>query len=189
MIAAVASAFLGEKVDAGNHRRHCSAERGIDLSQTYRSQRAVEQLRKQVAPTATVLRGGEWKEIQRRDVVPGDIVRLSAGRSGSRGRAPPDCARSLCAASLVNGRIDARRKGSDRRARLDQSGCAQYGLSGHIRRERNGDGGGRPDRRSDSLWRHRDSPRGKARKRQPSIRACEISANSSRERSSFSFFS
>src|SRR5208282_5940252 len=51
----------------------------IDLSQTYRSQRAVEQLRDQVAPTATALRGGEWNEIQRRDVVPGDIVRLSAG--------------------------------------------------------------------------------------------------------------
>jgi len=30
-------------------------------------------------PHATVLRDGEWKEIRRRDLVPGDIVRLSAG--------------------------------------------------------------------------------------------------------------
>ena len=79
MIAAVASAFLGEKVDAGIIGVIVLVSAVIDLTQTYRSQRAVEQLRKQVAPTATVLRGGEWKEIQRREVVPGDIVRLSAG--------------------------------------------------------------------------------------------------------------
>jgi P-type E1-E2 ATPase len=39
----------------------------------------MERLRDQVAPTDSVLRGGEWKEIRRRDVVPGDIIRLSAG--------------------------------------------------------------------------------------------------------------
>jgi hypothetical protein len=38
-----------------------------------------EQLRKEVAPTATVLRGGEWREIPRRGIVPGDPIRLSAG--------------------------------------------------------------------------------------------------------------
>jgi Mg2+-importing ATPase len=36
-------------------------------------------LRAQVAPTATVLRDGQWQEIHRHDVVPGDIIRLSAG--------------------------------------------------------------------------------------------------------------
>ena len=79
VIAAVASAFLGEKVDAGIIGTIVLLSTAIDLTQTYRSQQAVEQLRKQVAPTATVLRSGEWNEIQRRDVVPGDIVRLSAG--------------------------------------------------------------------------------------------------------------
>ena len=79
LIAAIASAFLGEKVDAVIIGVIVLLSAAIDLSQTYRSQRAVEQLRKQVAPTATVLRGGEWKEIQRREVVPGDVTRLSAG--------------------------------------------------------------------------------------------------------------
>ena len=79
VIAAVASAFLGEKVDAGIIGAIVLLSTAINLTQTYRSQQAVEQLRKQVAPTATVLRSGEWKEIQRRDVVPEDIVRLSAG--------------------------------------------------------------------------------------------------------------
>jgi Mg2+-importing ATPase len=79
LIAAAASAFLGEKVDAGIIGVIVLLSAVIDLAQTYRSQRAIEQLRAQVAPTATVLRDGEWKEIRRRDVVPGDVVRLSAG--------------------------------------------------------------------------------------------------------------
>src|SRR5271166_921482 len=79
VIAAVVSAFLGEKVDAAIIGFIVLLSTAIDLSQTYRSQRAVEQLRERVAPTATALRSGEWKEIRRRDVVAGDIVRLSAG--------------------------------------------------------------------------------------------------------------
>ncbi len=79
VIAAAASAFLGEKVDAGIIGVIVLLSAAIDLSQTYRSQHAVEKLRAQVAPTATVLRDGEWTEVRRRDVVPGDIVRLSAG--------------------------------------------------------------------------------------------------------------
>jgi Mg2+-importing ATPase len=79
LIAAVISAFLGEAVDAAIIAIIVLLSSAIDLTQTYHSQRAVEQLRQRVAPTATVLRGGEWKEVQRRDVVPGDIVRLAAG--------------------------------------------------------------------------------------------------------------
>ncbi len=86
VIAAVVSASLGEKVDAGIIGTIVLLSAAIDLTQNYRSQQAVEQLRQQVAPTATVLRGGEWKEIQRRDVVPGEIVRLSAGDP-----VPADC--------------------------------------------------------------------------------------------------
>ena len=79
LIAAAASAFLGEKADAVIICVIVFLSAAIDLTQTYRSHQAIEQLRKQVAPTATVLRGGQWKEIQRREVVPGDVVRLSAG--------------------------------------------------------------------------------------------------------------
>ncbi len=79
VIAAAASAFLGDKVDAGIIGVIVLLSAVIDFTQTYRSQRAVEKLRAQVAPTATVLRDGAWKELPRRDVVPGDMVRLSAG--------------------------------------------------------------------------------------------------------------
>ena len=79
LIAAIVSAFTGDAVDAGIIGVIVLLSGAIDLTQTYHSQRAVEKLRDQVAPTATVVRGGEWKEIRRRDVVPGDIIRLSAG--------------------------------------------------------------------------------------------------------------
>ncbi|HET7458296.1 MAG TPA: magnesium-translocating P-type ATPase [Gemmatimonadaceae bacterium] len=51
----------------------------LDFVQTYRSSRAAESLRSAVAPTATVLRDGKWTEVDRRTVVVGDVVRLSAG--------------------------------------------------------------------------------------------------------------
>jgi len=79
LIAAVVSAFLGEAVDAAIIIAIVLLSVAIDFAQAYRSQRAVEQLRERVAPTATVLRDGKWREIRRADVVPGDVVRLSAG--------------------------------------------------------------------------------------------------------------
>lgn len=79
LIAAVASAFLGEKVDAGIIIAIVLMSVIVDFTQTYRSQQAVEQLRQRVAPTATVLRDGQLKDIPRSEVVPGDVVHLSAG--------------------------------------------------------------------------------------------------------------
>ncbi len=78
-IAAVASAFLGEVVDAAIIFIIVGVSAAIDLAQTRRSQGAITRLRDRVAPTATVRRDGDWKEIDRRQVVPGDIIRLSAG--------------------------------------------------------------------------------------------------------------
>jgi Mg2+-importing ATPase len=79
LFAAGASAFLGDTVDAGIICAIVLVSAAMDFSQTYRSQRAVERLHDQVAPTATVRRDGAWQEMRRRDVVPGDLVRLAAG--------------------------------------------------------------------------------------------------------------
>lgn len=79
VVAAVVSAFMGDRVDAAIIGTIVLLSTVIDLGQSYRSQRAVEKLRAQVAPTATVLRGGVWKELPRHDLVPEDVVRLSAG--------------------------------------------------------------------------------------------------------------
>ena len=80
LIAAIVSAFTGDAVDAGIIGVIVLLSGAIDLTQTYHSQRAVEKLRDQVAPTATVApRRVSGKKYRRRDVVPGDIIRLSAG--------------------------------------------------------------------------------------------------------------
>jgi Mg2+-importing ATPase len=79
LIAAVASAFLGGAVDAGIITAIVLLSVAIDFVQTYRSERAIEQLREHVAPTAIALRDGQWREIRRADLVRGDVLRLSAG--------------------------------------------------------------------------------------------------------------
>ena len=79
LVSAIATATLGHGLDAGIIGTIVLLSAAIDFAQTYRSQHAIERLRNRVAPTATVLRGGEWKEIRRREVVPGDVIRLSAG--------------------------------------------------------------------------------------------------------------
>jgi P-type Mg2+ transporter len=79
LIAAAVSAFLGQRVDAAIIATMVALSTVIDLAQTHRSVSAMDELRAQVSTTATVLRDGDWKEILRRDVVPGDIIRLSAG--------------------------------------------------------------------------------------------------------------
>src|SRR5579864_1784102 len=79
LIAAVISGFIGQLLDAGIIIAMVLIGVSINFYQTYRSKIAIENLRARVAPTATVLRDSQWQEIVRQTVVPGDIVRLSAG--------------------------------------------------------------------------------------------------------------
>jgi len=79
LVASGLSALLGEHVDAALIAGMVVLSVAINLVQTWHSQKAAEELRRRVAPTATVLRDGRWSELPRRDVVPGDAVRLSAG--------------------------------------------------------------------------------------------------------------
>jgi P-type Mg2+ transporter len=79
LLAAGISAILGQRVDAGIIIVIVVLGVSINFAQTYRSQRAIEHLREHVSLTATVLRDQTWQEIKRYEVVPGDLVRLSAG--------------------------------------------------------------------------------------------------------------
>lgn len=79
LVASVISGFVGQVIDAAIITAIVLLSTALNFVQAYRSQRAVERLREQVAPTATVLRDGVWTEIARYKLVPGDIVRLSAG--------------------------------------------------------------------------------------------------------------
>lgn len=77
--AAVTSALMGEAASAGIILLIVLMSLGLNLRQTYRSQKAIEGLRKQVAPVATVLRDGKWRDLDRGLLVAGDVVRLSSG--------------------------------------------------------------------------------------------------------------
>jgi Mg2+-importing ATPase len=79
LVASGLSALLGQTVDAALIATMVVLSVGINLMQTWRSQKAAERLRDRVAPTATVMRDGRWQELARREIVPGDLVRLSAG--------------------------------------------------------------------------------------------------------------
>lgn len=79
LIASAVSAGLGEVVNSGIIALIVLVSLTLNLVQTYRSHRAVEELRAEVAPTATVLRDGNWSEVPGREVVPGDMIRLSGG--------------------------------------------------------------------------------------------------------------
>ncbi len=79
LVACVVSAILGDPVDATIIVVIILLSNILNFVQTSRSQNTIEKLRADVAPTASVLRDGTWRELPRREVVPGDIVRLSAG--------------------------------------------------------------------------------------------------------------
>ena len=79
LVASVISAALGEILNASIIALMVVLSAALNFIQTYRSQRAVERIRNEVAPTATALRDGNWTEISRRELVPGDVVRLTAG--------------------------------------------------------------------------------------------------------------
>jgi Mg2+-importing ATPase len=79
LVASVISAFLGQKIEAELIFVIVVFSVTIDFVQTYRSQRAIQRLQEHVSLTATALRDGRWQEIKRQEIVPGDIVRLSAG--------------------------------------------------------------------------------------------------------------
>ena len=79
LVASIVSAALGELVNASIIVTIVLLSLALNFIQTYRSHRAVRLLRQGIVITATVLRDGSWREIARRKVVPGDIVRLVAG--------------------------------------------------------------------------------------------------------------
>jgi Mg2+-importing ATPase len=79
LVASVIAGSLGQHVDALIIATMVMLGVTINFWQSYRSQQAAERLRSAVLPTATVLRDGAWLEIPLRNVVPGDVFRLSAG--------------------------------------------------------------------------------------------------------------
>lgn len=79
ILASVASMVLGDLTNAGIIVAIVVLSIVVEFVQTHRSERAAEALRARVAQTATVLRDGAWRELVTSGLVPGDMIRLTAG--------------------------------------------------------------------------------------------------------------
>lgn len=79
VFAAVVSAFVGEWTDAGIVIAIVVASAGLSFGQEYSANRAVQALRAQAAIKANVLRDGAAQSVPVEQVVPGDVVLLTAG--------------------------------------------------------------------------------------------------------------
>lgn len=79
LIASAVSVFVGDVINAVIITMMVVLGVVLNFIQTYRSEKAAELLKKGISLTACVLRDGEWAEIRRREVVVGDVVRLTAG--------------------------------------------------------------------------------------------------------------
>ena len=79
LLAAGVSGFLGDIVGAAIIAAMVILSVTLNFALSYRSQRAANRLRDEIAPMAMVCRDGRWQERPRRDLVPGDLIRLAAG--------------------------------------------------------------------------------------------------------------
>jgi len=79
IVAAIVSGILGSHIEAVIILAIVFGSAFIDFFNTYKSAQAAEALQEKVTITAAVMRGGELKERNMREVVPGDIFTLEAG--------------------------------------------------------------------------------------------------------------
>jgi Mg2+-importing ATPase len=79
IIAAIVSGILGEPVNAIIILSIVLVSVILDFSQEYRAEGAADELRRRVATTATALRNGIKQDIEVSELVPGDVIALSAG--------------------------------------------------------------------------------------------------------------
>ena len=77
--AVVVSAAIGEVFDAGVIFAIVVACAVLGFVQEYRSEKAIQALKKMAAPTAKVLRDEKEEEIPATEIVPGDIILLATG--------------------------------------------------------------------------------------------------------------
>ncbi|MDD1685438.1 magnesium-translocating P-type ATPase [Methanoregula sp.] len=79
LLAAILSIFLAELVDALIIIVIVFLSLFIDFFQEYRAERAVELLKEKISTMATVIRGGVRQNVHLSELIPGDIIVLSAG--------------------------------------------------------------------------------------------------------------
>lgn len=79
IIAAVISAFIGDLIDTIVILAIVLLNAVIGFFQEYRAERALSALKKLEIPAATIIRDGKHQQIPATEIIPGDIVVLTAG--------------------------------------------------------------------------------------------------------------
>lgn len=79
MVAGVVAILLGELIDAGFIVAVLVLNAAIGFYQERQAEKSVQSLMELVSPDATVVRDGEERSIEAREVVPGDVVLLESG--------------------------------------------------------------------------------------------------------------
>ncbi|MBI5001536.1 MAG: magnesium-translocating P-type ATPase [Euryarchaeota archaeon] len=79
MVAGAITIYFGEIVEAAIIFTIVTISIALDFYQERRAEKAAEMLGEKVRTTATVLRDGERREVKVGEIVPGDVVHLSAG--------------------------------------------------------------------------------------------------------------
>ena len=79
LFAVVASAILGNTLEAALILVIVVFAAGLGFAQEYRAERAIEALARMAAPSATVIRDGKEQEIDAQKLVPGDVLVLLTG--------------------------------------------------------------------------------------------------------------
>ena len=79
LVATAISFLIGETVDALTIAVIVILNSVVGFIQEYRSEKAMEAMKKLTAPKARVIRGGNETMVDAREIVPGDIVLLEAG--------------------------------------------------------------------------------------------------------------
>ena len=79
LFAVVASAILGDTLEAALILVIVVFAAGLGFAQEYRAERAIEALARMAAPSATVIRDGKEQEIDAQKLVPGDVLVLLTG--------------------------------------------------------------------------------------------------------------
>ena len=107
LAATIVSVFLGEIYDAVTIITIVLLNAVLGFVQEYRTEKTLEALASMTAPTAKVRRDGKLITIKAKELVPGDVIELSAGD-----RVPADCVILECTGlfadeSMLNGESEA----------------------------------------------------------------------------------